>query len=287
MTDLLQLTIYGIVLGSVFALGAVGLSLVYAILRFPHFAHGDFMTLGAYISLAVVTTFGVPPIIALPFGAAGAVLFAIAVDQTIYRRLRKTQPVILLISSVGTALILRALLQMIFGSETQVYQSGIQMPIRFGDIRVKPAHFMIVGVAAFLVLALHLFLQKTRVGKAMRAMSDNRDLAQVTGISVDRIVIWTWAIGIALAATAGVLLGMDTRLHPTMGWNILLPVFAAAILGGIGSPYGAIAGGLVIGIVQEWSTMVISPAYKPAVSFAIMVVMLLVRPTGLFAGRKV
>jgi branched-chain amino acid transport system permease protein/neutral amino acid transport system permease protein len=121
----------------------------------------------------------------------------------------------------------------------------------------------------------------------MRAMSDNRDLAQVTGISVDRIVIWTWAIGIALAATAGVLLGMDTRLHPTMGWNILLPVFAAAILGGIGSPYGAIAGGLVIGIVQEWSTMVISPAYKPAVAFAIMVVMLLVRPTGLFAGRKV
>lgn len=287
MTDLLQLTVYGIVLGSIFALGAVGLSLVYAILRFPHFAHGDFMTLGAYISLAIVTTFGVPPIIALPFGAAGAVLFAIAVDQTIYRRLRKTQPVILLISSVGTALILRALLQMIFGSETQVYQSGIQMPVRLGDIRVKPAHFMIVGVAAFLVLALHLFLQKTRVGKAMRAMSDNRDLAQVTGISVDRIVIWTWAIGIALAATAGVLLGMDTRLHPTMGWNILLPVFAAAILGGIGSPYGAIAGGLVIGIVQEWSTMVISPAYKPAVSFAIMVVMLLVRPTGLFAGRKV
>ncbi|AFK57361.1 branched-chain amino acid ABC transporter permease [Tistrella mobilis] len=287
MTDLLQLTIYGIVLGSIFALGAVGLSLVYAILRFPHFAHGDFMTLGAYISLAIVTTFGVPPIIALPFGAAGAVLFAIAVDQTIYRRLRKTQPVILLISSVGTALILRALLQMIFGSETQVYQSGIQMPVRFGDLRVKPAHFMIVGVAAGLVLALHLFLQKTRVGKAMRAMSDNRDLAQVTGISVDRIVIWTWAIGIALAATAGVLLGMDTRLHPTMGWNILLPVFAAAILGGIGSPYGAIAGGLVIGIVQEWSTMVISPAYKPAVAFAIMVVMLLVRPTGLFAGRKV
>ncbi|MFD0387377.1 branched-chain amino acid ABC transporter permease [Tistrella bauzanensis] len=236
MTDLIQLTIYGIVLGSIFALGAVGLSLIYAILRFPHFAHGDFMTLGAYLSLGIVTTFGVPPIIALPFGAAGAVLFAIAIDQTIYRRLRKTQPVILLISSVGTALILRALLQMVFGSETQVYQSGIQMPYRFGDFRIKPAHFMIVGVAAALVLALHLFLQKTRVGKAMRAMSDNRDLAQVTGISVDRIVVWTWGIGIALAATAGVLLGMDTRLHPTMGWNILLPVFAAAILGGIGSP---------------------------------------------------
>ncbi|MEN2978034.1 branched-chain amino acid ABC transporter permease [Tistrella bauzanensis] len=287
MTDLIQLTIYGIVLGSIFALGAVGLSLIYAILRFPHFAHGDFMTLGAYISLGIVTTFGIPPIIALPFGAAGAVLFAIAIDQTIYRRLRKTQPVILLISSVGTALILRALLQMVFGSETQVYQSGIQMPYRFGDFRIKPAHFMIVGIAAALVLALHLFLQKTRVGKAMRAMSDNRDLAQVTGISVDRIVVWTWGIGIALAATAGVLLGMDTRLHPTMGWNILLPVFAAAILGGIGSPYGAIAGGLVIGIVQEWSTTFISPAYKPAVAFAIMVLMLLVRPTGLFSGRKV
>jgi len=133
---------------------------------------------------------------------------------------------------------------------------------------------------------LHLFLQKTKTGKAMRAMSDNADLAQVTGIEVNKVIIWTWVIGGGLAAAAGVFLGIDTRLHPVMGWRILLPVFAAAILGGIGRPYGAIVGGLIIGLAQEYSTVVISPPYKPAVAFALMVIMLIFKPTGLFAGRK-
>jgi branched-chain amino acid transport system permease protein/neutral amino acid transport system permease protein len=154
-------------------------------------------------------------------------------------------------------------------------------------VGIKPDHLIIVGGAALLVVALHLFLQKTRTGKAMRAMSDNRDLAQVTGIRINSVIIWTWIIGGGLAAAAGIFLGMDTRLHPVMGWRILLPVFAAAILGGIGRPYGAIAGGLIIGLAQEYSTTVISPSYKPAVAFAIMVAMLIVKPTGLFSGKKV
>lgn len=287
MTEFLQLTVYGIVLGSIVSLGAIGLSLVYGILRFPHFAHGDLITLGAYLSLMVVTTLNAPVLLALPVGVAGTAAAAVAIDQVLYRRLRKVAPVILLISSVGVALILRSLIQLIWGPSNQVYETGIQFPWRVMGVGIKPDHLIIVGGAALLVVALHLFLQKTKMGKAMRAMSDNADLAQVTGIRVNNVIIWTWIIGGGLAAAAGIFLGMDTRLHPVMGWRLLLPVFAAAILGGIGKPYGAIVGGLVIGLAQEYATVVISPSYKPAVAFALMVLMLIVKPTGLFGGKKV
>ena len=287
MTEFVQLTIYGIVLGSVFALGAIGLSLVYAILRFPHFAHGDLITLGAFIAFVPVAWLGAPVIVALPVGVAGTMLVAVAIDQVLYRRLRKVAPVILLIASVGVALILRSAIQLIWGPDNQVYESGIQMPWRFAGVGIKPDHLVIVIGAAVLVVLLHLFLQRTKTGKAMRAMSDNADLAQVTGIEVNKIIIWTWIIGGGLAAAAGIFLGMDTRLHPVMGWRVLLPIFAAAILGGIGRPYGAIVGGLVIGLAQEYSTVFLDPPYKPAVAFAIMILMLIVKPTGLFGGRKV
>ncbi len=286
MTEFLQLTVYGIVLGSIISLGAIGLSLVYGILRFPHFAHGDLITLGAYLALVVVTTLNAPVLVALPVGVAGTAAAAVAIDQVLYRRLRRVAPVILLIASVGVALILRSLIQVIWGPSNLVYEQGIQFPWRIMGVGIKPDHLIIVGGAIVLVVALHLFLQKTKTGKAMRAMSDNADLAQVTGIKVNNVIIWTWIIGGGLAAAAGIFLAMDTRLHPVMGWRLLLPVFAAAILGGIGRPYGAILGGLIIGLAQEYSTTVISPSYKPAVAFAIMVAMLVVRPTGLFAGKK-
>jgi len=287
MVEFLQLTVYGVVLGSIVALGAIGLSLVYGILRFPHFAHGDLVTLGAYLALVLVTSAQLPVLAALPVAAAGTALAAVAIDQVLYRRLRQVAPVILLIASVGVALIIRSLVQLVWGPSNQVYATGISIPWRIQGVTIQPDHLIIVGGAIVLVVALHLFLQKTRTGKAMRAMADNADLAQVTGIRVNSVIIWTWIIGAVLAAAAGVFLGMDTRLHPVMGWRILLPVFAAAILGGIGKPYGAIVGGLIIGLAQEYSTVVLSPSYKPAVAFALMVVMLIVRPTGLFAGRRV
>jgi branched-chain amino acid transport system permease protein/neutral amino acid transport system permease protein len=286
MAEFLQLTIYGIVAGSIFSLGAIGLSLVYGILRFPHFAHGDLITFGAYFTLVPVSILGAPPELSFFFGVAATMLLAVAIDQVLYRRLRKVAPVILLIASVGVALILRSAIQLIWGPGNQFYSQGISMPWRIADVNVKPDHLLIVGGAIVLVVLLHLFLQRTKTGKAMRAMSDNADLAQVTGIEVNKVIIWTWIIGGGMAAAAGVFLGIDTRLHPVMGWRILLPVFAAAILGGIGKPYGAIVGGLVIGLAQEYSTVFLSPPYKPAVAFALMVVMLIFKPTGLFAGRK-
>ncbi|MEQ8966258.1 MAG: branched-chain amino acid ABC transporter permease [Azospirillaceae bacterium] len=284
--EFLQLVVYGIVLGSIITLGAIGVSMIFGILRFAHFAHGDLMTLGAYFAFVCVVTFGLPMIVAFALAIVGGAAAAVLLDQTLYRRLRRSPPVILLISSFGVALILRSLVQLIWGPSTQVYESGIQMPVLVAGLRIKPDHFWIVGGALALVVGLHLFLQRTTMGKAMRAMSDNVDLARITGIDTEKVVIWTWIIAGLMAAAAGVFLAMDTRLHPTMGWRFLLSVFAAAILGGIGRPYGAIAGGMVIGISEEVSTLFLNPSYKAAVSFAILVVMLIVRPTGLFGGRS-
>lgn len=286
MAEAVQLLIYGVVLGTVITLGAIGLSLVYGIIGFANFAHGDMMTAGAYFAFLFVVTLGLPVFVAFPASMAAGAGLLIAIDRLLYRRLRRTSPVILLISSVGVAFILRSLVQLIWGPANRVYEQSIELPIRFLGVGIKPDQLYILGGSIALVAALHLFLQKSKMGKAMRAMSDNVDLARVTGIDTERVILWTWAIGAGLAAAAGIFLAIDTHLHPVMGWKMLLPLFAAAILGGIGKPYGAIAGGMVIGIAQEMSTLTFSPAYKPAVAFALMVFMLVLRPAGLFGARR-
>lgn len=285
MTELLQLLVFGVVLGGIIALGAVGVSLIFGILRFASFAHGDMMTLGAYLALIVVGPLALPMYVAFPLALAGTAAIAVGIDQALFRRLRRTAPVILLISSFGVALILRSAIQLIWGPDNIVYSSAIQLPWRIAGLRLRPDHATILATTIGLVVLLHLFLQHTRMGKAMRAMSDDPDLARVTGINTERVVIWTWVMGGALAAAAGIFLGMDTRLNPLLGWNVLLPVFAAALLGGIGRPYGAIAGGFVIGIATEVSTMFMEPVYKPAVAFALIVILLIIRPTGLMRGQ--
>ncbi len=284
--DVIQLLIYGIVTGSILALGAIGVSLVFSILRFAHFAHGDLMTVGAYAALLVVAGAGLPIIVAAPFAILVVAAVAIATELTVYRPLRQSSPIVLLISSFGMALILRSAVQLIWGTGNQTYADGIQLPIRIGDIAIKPDHLWIIGGTLALIAALHVFLQYTKFGKAMRAMADNVDLARISGIPTNRVILIAWVIAGGLAAMAGIFLAMDTRLHPVMGWQQLLPVFAAAIVGGIGRPYGAMAGGLLIGVAMEMSTLFINPAYKQAVAFAIMVATLIVRPTGIFRGSS-
>ncbi len=286
LADLLQLIIYGVIYGSIIALGAVGVSLTFGVLRFANFSHGDLMTFGAYIALAVYVGLYPSLWVALAVALVATALLAVFIDQTLFRHFRKSNPLILLISSFGVGLMIRSAIQLIWGGDSQVYIPGIQLPYRFWDLRLKPDHFTILAGAVVLVVTLHMFLQKTRIGKAMRAMADNPDLARISGINTDRVIIWTWVMGAAMAAAAGFFLGLDTRVNPDMGWFILLPVFAAAILGGIGKPYGAIAGGYIIGITQELSTLVLSSAYKPAVAFALMVLILIVRPTGIFKGAS-
>jgi len=297
------LAIYGIISGSIITLGAVGLSLTYGILNFANFAHGDIMTLGAFLALVCLTlmqalrvpattfgalSFGVPMVLALMMAMVLTGGAAILIDRILYRRLRKSGRIILLIASVGVAFGLRNLIQFIWGPLPQYYSAEIQLArkIPLLGIRIKPDQIFIIGLAAFLVGMLHLFLQKTKTGKAMRAASDNIELARVSGINIDRVILYTWIIGAALAAAAGVLGGLENKfITPNSGWEMLLPIFAAVILGGIGSPYGAIAGGMIIGLSEEISTAFISTAYKPAVPFVIMVVVLLIKPRGLFGGK--
>jgi len=283
--DLLQLVIYGLVLGSILSLGAIGVSLTFGILRFANFAHGDFMAMGAYFAFTFMVLLQWPFWPSLGLACGLTVLAVLAVDWLVFRHLRQRSPVILLISSFGVALIFRSLIQLGWGGDQRVYRQGIQLPLQWAGLTIKPDQITIILGALGLMVALHLFLRYTRTGKAMRAMADNVDLAQVSGINTERVTMWTWAIGAVLAAAAGVFLGLDTQLNPTMGWRLLLPIFASAILGGIGSPYGAIVGGLIIGLASELSTLILSPAYKSAVAFAILVLMLIVRPTGLFGGR--
>ncbi len=286
MIEILQLLLYGSLLGSIIALGAVGVTLTFGILGFANFAHGDLMTLGAYVCFLLYSQ------LALPFGlgvvvAIPATIFAaLLIDRVLFRRFRKSRPIISLISSFGAALILRSAIQLVWGTGTYMYSSQIVMAQRFAGIRYKWDQLGIIAATLAIVLALHLFLQRTKVGKAMRAMADNPTLARLSGIDTERVIVWTWVIGGGLAALAGVFLAMDTRLQPEMGWFILLACFAAAILGGIGKPMGAIAGGYIIGIMMELSTLVLPTEYSPVVPFAILVVLLLFRPTGLFAGRS-
>jgi len=296
-----QLFAYGLVSGSVITLGAIGLSLTHSILRFANFAHGDLMTAGAYIALGFLLVFQRIPALRghfgrLSFGPAmipafllallGTGILAIAIDRLVYRRLRRARPVMLLMLSVGVAFVLRNLILFSAGADPYYYSHRIQRAIHILGVRLKVDQVFIIALGFVLVVLLHLFLTRTRIGKAMRAMADNPELAQVTGIDTERVIAWTWGIGAALAAAGGILSGIENKLiTPQLGWQALLPLFAAVVLGGIGSPYGAMAGGMLIGITQELSTAFISTAYKPAVAFGILVLMLILRPQGLFGRR--
>jgi branched-subunit amino acid ABC-type transport system permease component len=283
----------GLVLGSIYAVGAIGVSLLFGILRFAHFAHGDLGTFGGFLALTAVWVLGIPAIQALPLAMAGAAVIAVLLDRAFYKPFRKAPSIVLVMASFGVALILRSAVQLIWGAESVSYQSGIQRPIWILDtIRIAPRHIWIIFGAAAIVVAVHLFLAYTRLGKAMRAMSDDPALARACGIDTESVIRFTWAIGAALAAAAGVFAGMDVHLHPSTGWDMMLPVFGAAILGGIGRPYGAIAGGLLMGVIEELATAplffgaaLLPPAYKSGVAFAVLVAVLLVRPTGILRGK--
>jgi branched-chain amino acid transport system permease protein len=299
-----ELFVYGIVLGSIISLGAIGITLVYGIVRMANFAHGEFMTAGAYIALLFVTvilpwlgvpdttfgplSFGWRMLIAFPISMAAVAVIGIFFDRLLYKKLRlkNSSAVILAMSSLGVSFIIRMIVLIITGPDYRFYRPGVMRPalqLPLG-IKIRPDQIFILLLVLALVVFLHLFLQKTKMGKAMRATADNTELALISGIDTEGIVVWTWGIGGGLAAAAGVLYGIDVQLHPGMGWNFLIPLFAAAILGGIGNMYGALVGGLVIGVAEQLSTAFLLPTYKLAVAFMIMILILFIRPAGIFGG---
>lgn len=294
MIDFINLYLVpALTLGSIYGLGAVGISMIFGILRFAHFAHGDIMSIGAYGALTAVWFIPVHPLLLMPFGVGLAVLSALAADRWFYRPLRQLPTIYTVIASFGVALILRSAMQILWGADNQVYVRGVTMPvILFDTLRISALHAEAIILTLIIAVALHLFLSRSRTGRAMRAVADDPELAAVAGLDTEKVIRWTWIIGAALAAMAGVFAGMDTDVHPNLGWNLLLPMFAATILGGIGKPMGAMAGGIIIGLAEELSTYnwigeasLVSPSYKTAVGFIIMVVLLIFRPQGLFKGR--
>ncbi len=303
---MVELFVYGIVLGSIISLGAIGLTLIYGILRFANFAHGDLMTAGAYVALFLVTgplswlgipdhtfgalSFGWRMLLALPFSMVAVGGLGLLFDRIVFRKLRLkgSGVVILAMASLGASFIIRMLVLILWGADYRFYRPGLLRPaleLPLG-VKIRPDQILILLMVSFLVSVLHLFLQKTKMGKAMRATADNMDLARISGIDTERVIIWTWIIGGALAAAGGILYGIDVQLHAGMGWNFLLPLFAAAILGTIGNMYGALVGGLVIGVAQQVSTAFLLPTYKPAVAFMIMILILIIRPQGIFGGSS-
>jgi branched-chain amino acid transport system permease protein len=292
-----QLVVIGLIMSSIIALGAIGLTLIYGILKFANFAHGDLMTVGAYIAFLTFTggghigplSFGYGMILAILAAMLVVGLMSVLIDRLVYRPLRRRNAnlVILAMASLGMAIIVRSLVYLGWGPDQRFYSSGLQYAHQFPlGIALKPDQMFIGATALVSVALVYLLLYRTKLGRAMRATADNMELAKVTGIDTERVVIATWAIGGSLAGLAGVLLGIQSHLMPEMGFIFILPLFAASILGGVGSPHGALVGALVVGISQEVSTEWISPAYKPAVAFILLFAILLVRPRGIF-GMKV
>ncbi|WP_435063571.1 branched-chain amino acid ABC transporter permease [Halobaculum sp. EA56] len=304
----------GLVFSSIIVLASIGLSLVYSIADFANFAHGDTMTVGAYTALVTfgfVGTLGAQVLglplgffLALAVGVAVAAVVAVATHLLVYEPL-DVDSIGLLITSIGVAFVYRAVIQLGFGTDFTEFQIPLLRPIDallpYG-IRMTLHDVAIVASAVVLVAGLHALLQYTDLGRKMRATADNPSLARVSGIRTDRIEIWTWVIGAGLAGAGGVFLGLYSNVSPRMGFNILLVVFAAVILGGIGSVYGAMAGGFLIGMINQLTPILprlgqelplvpegfgipIGIEYANAIAFLIMVAVLLVRPSGI-AGEE-
>ncbi len=317
----------GLSYGSQLALGALGITLVFGILRFANFAHGDTMAFGTMIVILVTwwlqaqgINLGPLPtaLLALPVGIVFTVLLLVITDRLVYRHYRrqKSAPVTFMIASIGVMFVTNGIVRFVIGPNDQRFLDGERFILRARDFKqstglaeglsIKVSQGLTIVVAVLLVAALFWFLQKTRTGKAMRAYSDNEDLALLSGVDPDRVVLVTWTIAAILATIAGTLYGLDKSFKPFTYLQLLLPMFAAAIVGGIGNPIGAILGGYVIAFSEvmvtyaykkvfiyllpqslepEGLAQLLSTDYKFAVSFVILVLVLLVRPTGLLRGK--
>ncbi|MGB5596798.1 MAG: branched-chain amino acid ABC transporter permease [Crocosphaera sp.] len=276
----------GLAIGSVIALAAVGLTLTCGILRLSNFAHGDFMTLGAYITW-LVNSQGLNLAFSVIIGATGTILAMLVSEYLLWKpmRDRRATSTTLIIISIGLALFIRNGILMIWGANNQRYDIPIVPAQEIFGLRLATDRIWAIALAIVAIVILHLVLQRTKIGKAMRAVSDNIDLARVSGINVEEVVHWTWVITAILTTLGGVMFGLiTTTVRPNMGWFLILPMFASVILGGIGNPYGAIAGGLVIGVAQELSVPWLGSNYKLGVALLIMIVILLIRPQGIFKG---
>ncbi|MDB9541252.1 branched-chain amino acid ABC transporter permease [Anabaenopsis tanganyikae CS-531] len=280
-----QLIVNGIAVGSIIALAAVGLTLTYGILRLSNFAHGDFLTLSAYLTL-LLNTSGINIWLSMILASAGTVAAMLLSEKLLWARMRsiRATSTTLIIISIGLALFLRNGIIFFWGGQNQNYNLPVTTALNVFGIRIPQNQLLVLGLAVVAILALHYLLQNTKIGKAMRAVADDLDLARVSGINVEQVILWTWIIAGIFTSLGGSMYGLITAVRPNMGWFLILPLFASVILGGIGNPYGAIAAAFIIGIAQEVSSLWIGSQYKQGIALLMMILVLLIRPKGLFKG---
>jgi branched-chain amino acid transport system permease protein len=321
-----KVMVSGAVIGSIYAMGAIGITLIYSILRFSHFAHADLMTTGAFITFLLTAMFpgagpavGLPTaFVMLPIAMVVTSLIAVGLDKAFYKPLRahNVKPIVVVMASLGVTFMLQGLVRLFFGTSSrnlfvddrkEIFRLELPWELASRKIVITEPQILLFVFTALAVVALHYFLTRSRLGKAMRAMSDNADLARVSGINVNVVVMVTWIIAGSLAAAAGTLLSLDVALKPDLSFNLLLPIFAAAIVGGVGHIYGAVLGGFVVGFAESlavfnWAVILrpmakamewdlprnlafVPTEYKITVPFFILIAILVLRPTGILKGK--
>ena len=300
-----QVVINSIVRASELTLLSLGLTIVYDILKFANFAHTEFAVVGVYLAFFLNVTLGlhiIPAVIIASF-VTGA--FSILIDRAVFKKMRSSSGIIIMVTSLGLAIALRNSIRAIWGADAQNYSVPLQTPIITEYFRITPLQIWIIIIGLSAMFAFHLLLHHTKLGKAMRASSDNPELAQASGIATEKIITWVWFIAIAFASIGGILIGLETYILPYMGFAIIVPVFCATIMGGIGNPYGAMLGALVLGFAENFGLyinfgniinlggilnfskeLLIPTGYKPAISFIILILVLLIRPRGILGKKK-
>ncbi len=280
----LQLTANGIIAGSIYAMFAVGLTMVYGVFRFINFAHGELIAWGAYLPLLFMAPpFSLPLAVAAVPALAVTVALGLAQDRFVYAPLRSRDRITLLIASIGLSYLLRNGIRLIWGSDLTTYGLGLARGYRLpGGISITPTQIAIMITAVVSLTFLYVLLTRTLLGKRLRAAADNLELAEIMGIDMGRVSRTVWALAALFSGIGGILLAMDTNLEPLMGLTNLIKAFAAVLLGGAGNVWGALLGGLFIGVAENLGVAFFSPGYKDFISFGLIIAILLFRPQGIF-----
>jgi neutral amino acid transport system permease protein len=278
----------GLSTGSIYALGAVGLTLVYGMLRLVNFAHGDFLTFGAYIAFLVNITWGLPFVLAVVAAMGATAVLGVLLEKVMWGPMRSRGAGMLqfLLTAIGLALVIRYVIQFIWSTELRQLDVNRTATVDFLGLSIGRIFFITIVVGIVVLVATGLMLRFTLLGKRMRALSDNLELAETAGINTSRVILMTWIFAGAFAGLAGVLAGATTQLQPELGFEYLLPIFAVVVLGGIGNAYGALAAGVVLGVVIEWSTLLVAAQWKTAIGFVVLILVLMIRPQGIFGRAR-
>jgi branched-subunit amino acid ABC-type transport system permease component len=300
-----QIVINTLIRASELGLLAIGLTVTYDILKFANFAHVEFACIGAFLAYTMNVTLGMNIILTVLVAILVVGVLSIFIDRLVFIRLRGASSIALMVTSLGLGIALRNGVRAIWGARIKGYAIGLQNPVELIGVRITPVQIFIILTSVISMVIIHLILKRTKLGKAMRATSANPALAQACGIHTERIVRWVWFMGASLAALGGIMIGLDTHLTPRMGFSVMIPVFAISILGGLGNPYGAMVGALILGLTENiglytdlgkiltlnglignLTGLYIPTGYKLAISFIIMIVVLLWRPSGIMGKRE-